>query len=88
MSIPDTSWQDDAQCLVTRAPMPWFFPEAAAARRTNSGVRKALELCAECPVKKECLEYALKTRTTEGIFGGTLPAERADMYPDPVEEDQ
>ena len=47
-----------------------FFP-------TTSGEEaEALALCAECPVRTQCLEYALRSRETNGIWGGTTPEER------------
>ena len=48
-----------------------FFPE--------SGVGSAgLKICAKCPAKDECLEYALKHEEF-GIYGGTTAAERKKM---------
>ncbi len=40
--------------------------------------RKQFELamCAVCPVKVPCLNFALDTDQTEGIWGGTLPRDR------------
>lgn len=40
------------------------------------GMRKAQEICATCPVKQECLEFAIGTNQTLGIWGGTTPNER------------
>jgi hypothetical protein len=48
-----------------------FFPE--------SGVGSAgLKICAKCPAKDECLEYALKHEDF-GIYGGTTAAQRKKM---------
>lgn len=33
-------------------------------------------VCAECPVKQECLEYAFVTNERHGIWGGTSERER------------
>ena len=38
--------------------------------------RKAKELCAVCPVRVECLEYAVRTREPYGIWGGLNEIER------------
>lgn len=38
--------------------------------------RVAKNLCEECPVKFECLQYALESNEQEGIWGGLTPAER------------
>ncbi|MBI2051355.1 WhiB family transcriptional regulator [Candidatus Roizmanbacteria bacterium] len=47
-----------------------FFP--------NSGdeVSQAKAICAECYVKVECLEYALKNNEKFGIWGGLTERER------------
>ena len=40
----------------------------------HSSTTKAV--CAACPVKELCLEFALETREAEGIWGGTTARER------------
>jgi WhiB family redox-sensing transcriptional regulator len=40
----------------------------------DAGEAKAV--CAQCPVKDRCLEFALETREAEGIWGGTTGRER------------
>lgn len=49
-----------------------FFPKA----RDEITTARAKAICAECVVADECLEYAIATGTTDGIFGGLTPAER------------
>lgn len=44
-----------------------------------SGYRTALAVCRLCPVKAECLAWALETRQSFGVFGGTTPDERHAM---------
>jgi WhiB family redox-sensing transcriptional regulator len=34
------------------------------------------ELCDTCPVRRECLEYALKDDSLTGLWGGTTDMER------------
>ena len=57
-----------------------FMPERNSANRKNHPLlpaeRKAKALCARCPVRRECLSYALKRNEDHGIWGGTLPSER------------
>ena len=36
----------------------------------------ARELCETCPVRQECLDYALADHTLMGLWGGTTDAER------------
>jgi WhiB family redox-sensing transcriptional regulator len=47
-----------------------FFPSDGV------GVEKARRICAECPVKTECLEYALTFRIDHGVWGGCSERER------------
>jgi WhiB family redox-sensing transcriptional regulator len=61
---------DDARCVEVDPEL--FFPELDSLWR----VAQAKKICAECPVKTACLEYALVNRFKEGIYGGTSPTER------------
>jgi WhiB family redox-sensing transcriptional regulator len=47
-----------------------FFPS------DGIGVQVARRICAECPVKADCLEYALAERIDHGVWGGTSERER------------
>lgn len=47
-----------------------FFPS------DGSGVEAARRMCAECPVRAECLEYALEHRIDQGVWGGASERER------------
>lgn len=51
-------------------------------RRTPAEREIVNNVCGLCPVKKECLEYALEFENTDslriGIWGGLNPNERAD----------
>ncbi len=62
------SWRQRAAC---RGLDPEIFYPAA---EEDSEVAKAI--CAECPVREACLEYALTSREHEGIWGGTTARER------------
>jgi WhiB family transcriptional regulator, redox-sensing transcriptional regulator len=59
-------WQDDAACR-DYDPALWFDPVAEDA---------AVAICATCPVQPECLERALTTRETFGVWGGFTTLER------------
>lgn len=44
--------------------------------------RRAIATCRECPVRVDCLEYAMTLENTNGrwgIYGGLRPAERAQL---------
>jgi WhiB family redox-sensing transcriptional regulator len=58
-----------------------FFP-AGRGHLTARQVRTAIQICAGCPVRRECLEYAVTTREAHGIWGGTTPDERLRAHRD------
>jgi WhiB family redox-sensing transcriptional regulator len=66
-----SDWRQYAAC---RGVEPiTFFPE------TTSGERAALAYCDRCPVRADCLEFALQTSANVdrfGIYGGTTPGDR------------
>ena len=69
------TWKEHAACAhaVTRGyatPDEWF-PTA------NGMSRKAREICDECPVRAECLQYAMASNARYGIWAG-LTAEQRD----------
>lgn len=50
-----------------------FFPAS------DDDPSTALAVCARCPVRQECLEYALEARERFGIWGGTTERQRRRM---------
>jgi WhiB family redox-sensing transcriptional regulator len=61
---------DEAMCATTD-PELWF-PELDSLWR----VAQAKNICGKCPVKQECLDYALVNKFKDGIWGGLSPTER------------
>lgn len=61
-------WLADAACRGATTAV--FFPTSA------SGVGTATAVCAVCPVREECLEYAIATRQPDGVWGGLTGDER------------
>jgi WhiB family redox-sensing transcriptional regulator len=64
--------------MCRKADPRWFLPpmsaESADQRRTRES--EAKRICADCPVRRECLEYALRVRESFGIWGGLNETER------------
>jgi len=52
------------------------FDPAAFFPSDGVGVDRARRICAECPVRMECLEYALEYRIDHGVWGGASERER------------
>lgn len=63
-------WQDDARCKTADPDV--FFPPPVGIGCYDA----ARVICASCPVKAECLAFALENRIPDGMFGGLTPAER------------
>ncbi|GAA1796425.1 WhiB family transcriptional regulator [Actinomadura chokoriensis] len=52
-------------------------PDAFFVRPSDrAGVAAAKRICAGCPVREECLRYAVADEALEGIWGGTTDRER------------
>jgi WhiB family redox-sensing transcriptional regulator len=68
VELIDLAWQDDANCMGANADL--FFPERGAS------TRKAKQICGECEVQVECLEYAIANGEKFGIWGGLSERER------------
>lgn len=62
----------DAHHVPLEHPEDVFFPEKG---QGNYG-RLARQVCASCPVKQECLEYAIESGEQYGIWGGMNAKER------------
>jgi hypothetical protein len=61
-------WADQALCAEVD-PELWF-PEK------GESARPAKQVCARCPVRRPCLDYALATGEPNGIWGGLTPPQR------------
>lgn len=69
-------WQWRAACRGEDANL--FFPPSHIEDKTQKLLRErqAKSICATCPVRIECLEYAVRTREPHGIWGGLNELER------------
>jgi WhiB family redox-sensing transcriptional regulator len=67
------AWQADAACV--GMPTEEFFP-AGSTGPASDRIARAKAVCALCPVAVQCLEYALSTGQTDGVWGGMSEEER------------
>jgi WhiB family redox-sensing transcriptional regulator len=69
---PDDSsaWREFARCRGLSPSL--FFPS----EEDGEDVAEAQRICAECPVRAQCLERALAGREQYGVWGGTTPRDR------------
>lgn len=66
-------WSMRGSCRETGPDDETWFPEAGG-RATD-----AKRICQRCPVRRECLEYALKHGERYGVWGGLSVRERQDL---------
>ena len=66
--VSAVAWMSSALCR--ERPPAMFFPSDGV------GVQAAKQVCANCPVRAECLEYALANHIEHGVWGGASERER------------
>jgi WhiB family redox-sensing transcriptional regulator len=69
-----TDWRAEAACSEP-ATTNLFFPVGVTGQ-AEIQIRQAKAVCQECPVKAECLEFAITTNQEYGVWGGTSEDER------------
>jgi len=68
----DITWRAQAACRGLYPDL--FYPPYPETR--DQQTRAAQVVCATCPVKAQCLAYAVEHNEHDGIWGGTTHAER------------
>lgn len=69
-------WRDGAACRSLGNQI--FFPVGGEPGAVAQ-VRQAKAICASCPVRFECLEFALQTAQEDGVWGGHTEDERRSI---------
>ena len=69
-------WREDAECRDHDPEL--FFPEGTAGPAQRQAEEAKL-VCKPCPVRAQCLGFALRQGLNFGIWGGTNVAERGAM---------
>jgi WhiB family redox-sensing transcriptional regulator len=69
--VREMEWADWGLCAETDPEA--YFPEKGGSSR------EAKKVCAGCPVRQECLEYALEHDERWGIWGGTSERQRRTL---------
>jgi WhiB family redox-sensing transcriptional regulator len=65
------SWRQRAACKGVDPDI--FYPTS------DEEAEEAKAICATCPVREACLEYALANRERDGVWGGATERERRRM---------
>lgn len=73
---------DESACV--GAPASFFFPDRETKREEDSAEALLAEwvparYCNACPVRDECLAYALEIQADSGIWGGLTSAQRKEF---------
>ena len=70
---PDVNWREQAACAGIDSEV--FFPTS----EEEPASEEAKAICAECPVREACLQYALATNQAAGVWGGLDAGDRRRM---------
>lgn len=70
----ERDWVKQANCLDEDTKV--FYPH------NGRDYEARLTICEQCPVKLECLDYALKHKDINGIWGGSSGIERRELLKD------
>jgi WhiB family transcriptional regulator, redox-sensing transcriptional regulator len=74
---PRADWRDHATCRSVDPEL--FFPVSPAGLSLDQ-TERAKAVCAVCPVRPECLQFALATRQAHGVWGGMSEQERSTAH--------
>jgi WhiB family transcriptional regulator, redox-sensing transcriptional regulator len=72
---PDVSWQRRAACQALDVEL-FFGPDGESPTAREAREAKARAVCASCPVRIQCLDYALENSIRYGIWGGLNAGDR------------
>ena len=70
--VTGASWRSAAAC---RSADPELFFPLSESGKSLEQIAEAKAICTGCPVRRQCLEFALRTRP-HGIWGGLTELER------------
>lgn len=69
-AVKKADWRSESACLIE--PGDWFSEEYLEQLEAKT-------VCGWCPVSLECLDYALRTRSGAGVWGGFTGEERVKL---------
>jgi WhiB family redox-sensing transcriptional regulator len=78
LPVPTTAaweWQLQAACRKVNSSF-FFHPWGERGAARNERIRRAKEVCAECPVIDACRRHALEVQEQYGVWGGLSEEER------------
>lgn len=69
-------WVERAAC---RNEDPELFFPVGSGEHAKRQAERAGRVCRSCPVLMACLNYALSTNPSDGVWAGTTPQQRRDL---------
>lgn len=69
LALEDQDWRSGAACGASGESELWFAVGALEHK-------KAKQICRQCPVRTQCLSYAMDEPVDHGIWGGLTERER------------
>ncbi len=72
-------WQEQAACRSYDNILFFGIDEGESELERQQREGEAKSVCAVCPVKDPCLEYAIETNQRYGIWGGATDKERSAL---------
>ena len=72
-SLTGGDWRTRAACVTGGVDVDVFFPTAEGSALAYA---KARRVCAACPVRARCLDWAVEHGERFGMWGGLTPVER------------
>lgn len=76
--LAESAWLKDAQCRKEKADLNLFISKNDDEPEPPYPSKEALRYCDVCPVKKECLDAALRN-DEDGIWGGLSEHQRRQI---------
>lgn len=63
----DIPWAEQAACVA--------HPQLDDCWSTSTQIQRrfAVRVCADCPVRTDCADHAIRHRETDGVWGGLIP---------------
>ena len=71
----DVTWKQRGNCA-GMDPGKFFPPQGTSSKAVRLLI---LETCSYCPVREDCLQYAIETGEDEGIWGGMTARDRRPL---------
>ena len=79
LTTRDFAWRDRAACKDSHPEL--FFPIGSTGDALEE-IDAAKAICRSCPVRKDCLAFAVETNQESGVWGGMSEDERRRLRRD------